>query len=801
MSQIKYVSAPCGSGKTHAIINSIVEGRYDGNLLLVQPTVQLIDNTYNEIKHRSPSSHVERFHSEIITDKSVAGALVKHFRNPYPGNHVLITTNSTFFNLPFIANKRNYDLVLDESHVLVDPFDEKLPDHHHLITDHLTLEAQGPSYGILKPKNIKELTSLAENRKRDTVSKLFAKLAKLILSDHYISYVNLQQYNNLIKGKQEDGHLVVYSVMQPTIFTDFRSVTILGARLEETALFKYWSDLGVSFCRDLSLENRLRYTEHNNGNLVHLHYGFEDNWSKYVRDTKHPELHEKIIAASLGIIQGEPYVWNENNDVKKTSILGQIAKGTELPGKSHGLNDYQHIDHAIIIPALNNKSYFQKFFIEVLGISELDQKIEMTGHTIYQALSRTSIRDPDNNNIKHWVIADKATAEYIASVYPGSTINSFKLLMPSACARPGRPRLHENSYERKKASKEKKLMMIAGLDKDSFFVRDNDLQVASQGNKKSDVSSIELNRHFVVHFRGSIFIDRFHGKHDSLIIDTDEKFVRDLRNRSRVRYESKEHNTLISPAYFDPHKAADTERGIENIVFVKGVWIDVDGGDMSPRDFSEMFPHIRMVCFNTYSSTGDDLRYRVYIPTDMAMTNDAYKMIFNNIVRKVESEGYVSKSKATTKSTRRVHGIDNKPNGSDLFYLPCQPQDPGGAYFQDFKADRKPLKVKDWIINGFSEEEASYVSEPPSLSDSDDLTPDQESKVADALREWDAVGSKPGNGNAGIFNLGHRLRRTGISAWRLETILRQSAQTANSPLDRMKDVRRFMRQYATGMFS
>ncbi|AWN54622.1 DEAD/DEAH box helicase family protein [Methylobacterium sp. 17Sr1-1] len=308
MSQIKYVSAPCGSGKTHAIINSILEGRYDGNLLLVQPTVQLIDNTYNEIKKRSPSSHIERFHSEVITDKSVSGALIKHFRNPYPGNHVVITTHSTFLNLYFIANKRDYDLVLDESPVLVDPFDEKLPDHHHLITDHLSLEAQGPSYGILKPKNITELTSLAENRNGDRVSKLFAKLARLILSDDYVSYVNLQQYNNLIKGKQEDGQLVIYNVMQPTIFAGFKSLAILGARLEETALFKKWSDLGVSFCRDVGLESHLRYTEHTNGNLVRLHYGFKDNWSKYVRDTKHPELREKLISASMELIRDDPYV-------------------------------------------------------------------------------------------------------------------------------------------------------------------------------------------------------------------------------------------------------------------------------------------------------------------------------------------------------------------------------------------------------------------------------------------------------------------------------------------------------------
>ncbi|AWB24715.1 hypothetical protein DA075_06015 [Methylobacterium currus] len=798
MHRIKYVSAPCGSGKTHAVINNIVEGRYEENLLLVQPTTELIDNTNNEITRRRPSIHIEIFHSVITKGTSVASQLIERFRNPYDGNHVFITTHATFFSLPYVANKAKYDVVIDEAPVLLEHFNESLPVNHSIITKHLIVEPKGSSYGILKPNDVLELRSIAENRNKDSINQVFSKLAKLVLSADYISYVRLDQYQKLISGK-DNRRLEVYSVLQPTIFSGYRSVTILGARFEETALFKYWSGKGVHFENDTDLESQLRYTDHNNGNLVRLHYGTEDNWSKHAREKKYPELRKKMIDASKLIFGERASVWSDNNDMKKKGDLAD-NNNIELPGKSHGLNSYQDIDNALIIPALNNKPDVQRFLREVLDISDTDQKIEMTGHTIYQALSRTSIRDPSNINMKDWIVADRVTAEYIASIYPGSTINSLGLLMPSACVRRGRPSVHKDSNQRKQVSREKKMRMIANLDEEEIFVREDDIQAVYWRREKCDVSPIRTNSYFVANFKGSIFNTMYDRKYGALAVFTDEKFIRELRECSRIRYETKDQNLLISPAYFDPYKVVEAYKSKENIVFIKGIWMDVDGGDMKPKDFAGMFPHLRIVCYNTFSSTSSNLRYRIYIPTDKAMTNEVYTLIIREIIYVVESSGFASKSKTAPKANRRFHGIDHKRNGCDLFYLPCQPQDPTGAFFMDFKKDRKPLKVKDWIFHGVSEDDAAYQPAPPPLSVSDELTPEQELKVADALREWDAVGSKRGNGNEGIFKLGLRLRHVGLSAWGLETALMQAAANANSPSDRKADVRRFIQRVRRGSF-
>src|ERR1700751_5511100 len=47
-----------------------------------------------------------------------------------------------------------------------------------------------------------------------------------------------------------------------------------------------------------------------------------------------------------------------------------------------------------------------------------------------------------------------------------------------------------------------------------------------------------------------------------------------------------------------------------------------------------------------------------------------------------------------------------------LFYLPCQPKDPSGAYFSIFnRKPRQPLIVQDWIEKYVAEEEASLFVE------------------------------------------------------------------------------------------
>jgi hypothetical protein len=66
---------------------------------------------------------------------------------------------------------------------------------------------------------------------------------------------------------------------------------------------------------------------------------------------------------------------------------------------------------------------------------------------------------------------------------------------------------------------------------------------------------------------------------------------------------TKEENMLISPAIFDPNKCEGSKRAMGNIVFVRGIWLDLERGDLKPDEFPDLFPDTRMAIFNTYNHT------------------------------------------------------------------------------------------------------------------------------------------------------------------------------------------------------
>jgi hypothetical protein len=61
------------------------------------------------------------------------------------------------------------------------------------------------------------------------------------------------------------------------------------------------------------------------------------------------------------------------------------------------------------------------------------------------------------------------------------------------------------------------------------------------------------------------------------------------------RLETKEENILISPAIFDPNKCQGFMRAEGNIVFIRGIWLDFEVGDLKPDEFPDLFPDTRML--------------------------------------------------------------------------------------------------------------------------------------------------------------------------------------------------------------
>ena len=149
---MEYFDALAESGKTRASARYADRlARLNQKVLFVQPTKHLIDKTIaDELKPLDPPYRYRAIHGDADLSGSVVGDIVRHFQTtPQHEGEVLFITHAAFFRVPYIERKADWVLIMDEV-PQVDVFEEwNLPDTHHLITPHLTLEPCGPAYGRL----------------------------------------------------------------------------------------------------------------------------------------------------------------------------------------------------------------------------------------------------------------------------------------------------------------------------------------------------------------------------------------------------------------------------------------------------------------------------------------------------------------------------------------------------------------------------------------------------------------------------------------------------------------------------
>jgi superfamily II DNA or RNA helicase len=147
-----YFNALAGAGKTYALAQYADRLAQRGHkVLFIQPTKHLIDKTIEgEFLKLDPEYPLHAIHGDAgLKTGSVVGDLVAHFQQTLPGGEVLFATHAAFMLVPFIQNRKDWVLIVDEV-PQVDVFEElTLPECHHLITPLLTLVPEGPRYGRL----------------------------------------------------------------------------------------------------------------------------------------------------------------------------------------------------------------------------------------------------------------------------------------------------------------------------------------------------------------------------------------------------------------------------------------------------------------------------------------------------------------------------------------------------------------------------------------------------------------------------------------------------------------------------
>lgn len=124
---------------------------------------------------------------------------------------------------------------------------------------------------------------------------------------------------------------------------------------------------------------------------------------------------------------------------------------------------------------------------------------------------------------------------------------------------------------------------------------------------------------------------------------------------------SAHHCALIEVSTFNPDVVPDTNRGLDNIQHVRGIWLDNDGGDLTPQEYARLFPYLRIVVWNTYHHTAQKPRWRVFSPTTLAMSKEIYRLITDKFEGNLNDHGYWTQKELSNNShikSRLVHGFD-----------------------------------------------------------------------------------------------------------------------------------------------
>jgi hypothetical protein len=175
-----------------------------------------------------------------------------------------------------------------------------------------------------------------------------------------------------------------------------------------------------------------------------------------------------------------------------------------------------------------------------------------------------------------------------------------------------------------------------------------------------------------------------------------------------------------------------------------------------------------MVIFNSYSSTADKPRWRVFIPTTVAMPIAAYKAIGEQIMRTVNRADYCSKEQLAANHVRPASPEPSEPV-AETIAEPVQP----------LMSPTKCPKLRR-MRELLAEEAAAKVQN------------DRAQRQAVAIQKWRSA--LPRHGNRAFFELGVDLRGAGLSMVEIDSVLRQEAGYARHPTERRREIKNIMRR-------
>lgn len=808
-STIKFLSGSPGSGKTHVQISEICRLVNEGeSVLYVQPSMKLQEETEKSLRALGVrctvinSQTVSKLQlSSELGESKVGGAIQAALRAPQSFARCLMITVSSLERLPFFPNKHLWHLFMDE-----------IPQVYSCDEDGGKTLARLWHVDVLNPKGCHPVRARCKREMLSVAKKLAASVlaGKKTLKDATALAYRLasEQYDTFTpKLKGDEGEhaagLPTVSLLKPSIVEGYRSILIAGAEVKASPLYRHWSNQGVVFEEALDLKARLRFEQPPNGSATTFHYVFDKEFSKTFRDREDLDVVKWMQEAAIKVFGGSGFLYSCNKDTSGLFEGVDKSVAVYLPNDSKGSNEYDKYHNSVLICARNLKPVHRKLLMRLLDVDSEFLKTSQHRHEILQQYQRTSARNPDCFIEKHCVVPDYTTAVYLSQRVPGSHISRVDLgIDESRIVRPlGRPKKHDDQRAKNIAYRKRNIEMM----KTEFLI-----SIDAKVRESGVLDGCDENTLYIT-FSSNPTVRQFFCCEVLCVESYDlephvfksfESFKAWMRKEMAQEYASKEDVPLISPACFVKVNGVSTTKGRDNALFANLLFLDIENGDMSHEQFAKIFKDLSFFAHSSYSCTETSLRYRICIPTTLALFPSQYAALIGEIVRRVEAAGF-SASRRLLGDNRLAHGIDpSKRNIENFFRKPCQPREKSATFFRDYKGKgRMPLDVAAWLaqIELARPEPKPEAPAPAPASAPAEAAPvgrmgsfgersfDQ-GRANAARAAFQAERMTKGKGNQALFTLGKELALSGLTPSDVQAELLSEAAHMRSPSDRLRQV-------------
>jgi len=574
---VRFVSAPCSTGKTRSACKYIAANWDIFNHLYVAPSLKLLNETSEQLQKAGVEATVI---SSDTHPKRVKRAIIEHLKSAPDYGAVLLITWSAYVDLPYFNRRSFWEIIIDEVPQVDRFYRLMLPHNSEFITDRLEIfPTNYPGLSLVKANNIGKLKRLLD-APRDDVHEVFRELFRDVLSPNKCVYVDVESWNRVAEdgdiSKQDDENTIFFlSILKPD---PLRDAVLLGANVADSMLYHWFAGLGVRFIEEKGIVSGLRQVPADLGERLRISYFVPGkHFSKSLSRTEANGggiLSDKMDELALKEFGEEPFIYIANNG-RKSEIVDNAPNMIRAPVVSNGLNTLQHINNIYFSAALNREPKHFRMLSDLGLSSELVH--QATSHeTCHQGVMRTSLRNPESTEEVHSIVPDEFTAKRLGELLGCHETRQIGDLLPP-------PKKPLSQTERSRRCQ-------LGRLKEGIFAPRNQRK-SSINEECTDSGAFHLTRPNLtcnVTFQktgyekqAQEFVVRRYDLHE---------FIGVLKSAANTPIQNKDELFLWNPATFDP-KGGEGYRRQEYFVQSSLLVLDFDDGTLSPEEFEDIFWH------------------------------------------------------------------------------------------------------------------------------------------------------------------------------------------------------------------